>query len=237
MIKPKLFAGQERFAWHARPWTDFADTRGPHTTAILPVCGLTDWGLGRPLDAEEVVACAILDHALDSLAATTVPLVLPPFRHLPAQHPGMAAALDIEFAHRSVSDIARSVRSSGIDRMILFNSNPFCEEWIDVAARDLRIELGLQTFCINLSGLGLDFHSGRSPDTSVLQSILSLLLGEEPDAADTFPQTDPLADLLLAVENPPADPSCDAESHIERISQHLTSLLFEILQHPPLRKP
>jgi len=231
MTPPALYPGQNRFAWHARTWTGFSNKSAAAPLAILPVCGLTDWGLGRPLDAEEMLACAVLDRALDAIDGAFTPLVLPPCRHLPSQHPNMMATVDIETAHRSLFDIARSVMASGVSRLVLLNANPFCEEWIDVAARDLRIDLGLQTFCVNLSGLGLDFHNGRSPDTSVIQAALGELLGAPPDPLSLFPLDDPLADLLLPVAAPPAD------ADLTTISLHLAGLLREIHHHPPLSHP
>ncbi len=234
MSTVKLFSGDDSSAWHARTWPDFARADAGKRLAILPLYGLTDWGLGRPLDAEEVVASAILERALKAVPEAIRPLALPPLRQLPAQHPSMTLTVDIETAHRSVFAIARSVQASGCHRLMLFNSNPFCEEWIDVSARDLRIELGLQTFCINLSGLGLDFHSGRTPDSKVLQCILTHLLQSTPDTAAVYPLDDPLVDLLLAVEGVSATAAEDAEDSLGRIGMRLSGLLQEILQHPLL---
>jgi creatinine amidohydrolase len=237
MTAPKLYNGDDCSAWHARTWTDFAGGINDEIPAILPVYGLTDWGLGRPLDVEEVLASTILDRALMVIPQDIRPLVLPPLRQLPAQHPNMALTVDIETAHRSVFAIARSVQASGCRRLVLFNSNPFCEEWVDVSARDLRIELGLQTFCVNLSGLGLDFHSGRTPDTGVLQCLLTHMLQSNPDPAAIYPLNDPLVDLLLAVETAPGLGGYEPGELIEQIARRLTALITEILQHPPLSQP
>ena len=235
-MTPKLYHGSDRFAWHARPWTYFAEHTNERTCAILPVYGMTDWGLGRPLDAEEVLASTLLDSALHLLPSAEAPLVLPPLRHLPALHPNMTLTIDSEVAHGMVADLARSVLASGIKRLLLFNSNPFCEEWIDVAARDLRVELGLQTFCINLSGLGYDFHNGRSADTRVLQSVLTHLLHSEADPEGIFALNDPLLHLLVRVEHPLALDAADPVASLRVGSEHLARLLTAIYQHPLLEE-
>ena len=189
-IKPnsmqhQLYNGNDEFAWHARRWPQFADDPSPESKLVIqPVYSIADWAMGRPLDAEEVVGSAVLDGALEATRRDITPLVLPPFRYTPRQSQGSAFHLDIEVAHQVLTQTLRSAARSGLKRFILFNTSPFLEEWIDVAGRDLRVDYDLQMFCVNLSGVGLDFHPIRGGSREGLDSILTELLGCDAEAVD-----------------------------------------------------
>lgn len=203
---------------------------------VQPVYAMADWGLGYPFDSEEVVGSAVLDRALRVCEADSLPVVLPPFRHTPHQGPNCVFTLDIEVAHRALAEILRSVAASGFGRCVLFNTSPFLEEWIDVAARDLRVSDDMQVFCVNLSGLGLDFHPTRPETRAGVRSLLAHFLGEAPENADALraAAADPIpAAAVRTAEALGEDPE-GAEALVEKAGARLAGLLGEIEAHPPL---
>ena len=231
----RLYNGSDAFAWHARRWPQFAEAG--KCIAIQPVYSTTDWGMGRPLDAEEVVAAAVLDRALEHVDKVHPFLVLPPFRFTPRQSRMSAFSVDIEAAHEGLEAVLRSAASSGLERFILFNSSPLLEEWVDVAARDMRVRHDLQLFCINLSGVGLDFHPIRGGRRSGLDAALTCLLGVEPmpEEAPDVADLDPLPDAAVKTKAPiEADPSA-GEDVLTSAATLLVRLLAEIREHPMLQ--
>jgi creatinine amidohydrolase len=124
-----------------------------------------------------------------------------------------------------ISEVALSIKSSGFTKVVLLNSSPWNEELCDAVARDLRIEQGLQMFCISMSGLGLDLHPTRSQDRRRVQAVFTAITGLPPGPASQAPQA--------------AAPAEDAESAgpraFDSASRRLASLLREVSGRPPLR--
>jgi creatinine amidohydrolase len=241
-MPPRLSHGHDAHAWHSLRWPAF---RALHrsTVAILPIYSLTDWALDRPLDIEERLGAYLLDRALpdrgpdrDSEAGF---LCLPPFRFTPKLSPANYFAMDAEAAHGALSEIVRSVGRSGIQRLTLFNTSPLLEEWVDVAARDLRVTDGWQMFCLNVSGIGLDLHPVRGAARSGLQAVLNHICGERVEAGPVDPEVahwiDPHPEFLSPV-GPPlhSETGDDGAALAARSVRRLASLLEEIAGHPPL---
>ncbi|MBC8010250.1 MAG: creatininase family protein [Burkholderiales bacterium] len=167
--------------WPWRTWADFAEQpKKAETTIIFPVIGFADWGLDAPLDIEETVALSVLRAALQRPEAPASRLlVLPPQRFMTGTHPSCAFAVDAPTAHATLEEWCLSVAASGFRRIVFFNSSPWNEELIDAAARDIRIEHGLQMFCVNVSALGLDFAPWRGGDRALLRQLIAELHGPE----------------------------------------------------------
>lgn len=237
-MKHSLYEGNDAFAWHARPWPQFDEYESPEETlVILPVYSIADWCMGRPLDSEEVLGSVVLDKALEATREDLTAVVLPPIRFSPRQSSGTHFHLDIEQAHQMMIETIRSAAVPGFKRFVLFNTSPFLEEWIDVAARDLRVVHDLQMFCVNLSGVGLDFHPTRGGDRSGVDSILTELLGE---VAEEF---DPLAGAVLDVipgsvvktNDPLTSHANGATMLLDCVVESTARLLREIDTHAPLQ--
>jgi creatinine amidohydrolase len=225
-------------AWAHQSWTDFDSLpeRG-QTLVVLPVHGLADHGLGLPLDAEELAGSALLRDASRLGKAAGLSLrVLPPLRFGLAPYPSTFFGVDPEAAHDHVREIASSIRASGFLKLVFFVTSPWHEEWIDAASRDVRVELGLQTFVINLSGLGLDFHPA-SESRAQAQAVVSHYLGKPPassarpaDIRDesfrpgNFRQPSPLA----------ASTELDGATLASSAAHRLARLLAEIDARAPL---
>ncbi len=241
-IKPismqhQLYNGNDEFAWHARRWPQFADDPSPEGKLVIqPVYSIADWSMGRPLDAEEVVGSAVLDGALEATRGEITPLVLPPFRYTPRQSGGTAFHLDIEVAHQALTQTVLSAARSGLKRFVLYNTSPFLEEWIDVAGRDLRVDYDLQMFCVNLSGVGLDFHPIRGGAREGLDSILTDLLdcaAEPVDPAAAAP-LDLIPGAAVKTNPPLGRHENGAGTLLAQVVADMARLLREIETHPPL---
>jgi creatinine amidohydrolase len=229
-------------AWAAASWTDFAAGRGkPERLALLPLFGFADWGLGLPLDFEEVLGSALLRKASAKLATGQLTILSPlRFGLVPYQH-GLWG-VDIETALRLLAELASGVKEAGFAKLGFFATSPWNQELIDTAARDARVGLGLQTFCVNLTGLGLSLHPGRSETRPDLQAIGSYLLGIAPESASRpghaslthfrpgrFDQPGPVD----CVESAP-DRHQRGQSALDRAAERLAALLAEIVTKSPL---
>ena len=226
-------------AWAHRSWEEIGAMPGKErVVTILPIHGFADHGLGLPLDAEEVAGSAILTQS-SQFARETIPfLIMPPLRFNLAPYPSAFFGIDAETAHDQVREIARSVQDAGFRKLVFFVTSPWNVELIDAASRDVRADLGLQTFVINLSGLALDFHPASDRRTHV-QAVVSHVLGKAPEAAmraaeitdanfrpGNFRQPSPLA----------PDASLDGARLLIDAAQRFARLLSEIHARAPLEK-
>lgn len=233
---PQLYNGDDATAWHARRWPSFQRSPEHHNTLIIqPVYSLAEWSLGRPLDAEEVVGSELLRRALAwPFANKGNRLVLPPLRLTPRQSVGSCFGLSIEVAHQVLAETIRSAAFPGYHKFLLFNTSPFLEEWIDVAARDLRVSDQLAMYCMNLSGLGLDFHPVRGGTRSNLQAILSHLLGTLPEEEVAIPGDllDPIPESAVQIRSPEGEIHGDSPDELlSSLARNLAALLIEVEAH------
>ena len=173
-------------AWAHLTTTDFpvASAR-PGALAILPVHGLADHGFGLPLDAEEAVGSTLLATAVAEAASACTPCVLPPLRFGPAPAPQSTwFGLAPEHAHEILHDLARGVAFAGFTKLLVFSTSPWHREWLDAAARDIRVETGLTVYRIHLGSLGLDFHpAAPHPTRLATQALAATLLDTTPVAS------------------------------------------------------
>jgi len=226
-------------SWCHHTWNDFASLpEKSRYLAVLPIHGFSDHGMGLPLDIEEVVGSEILRQTAVSTAAQIGLRILPPLRFGLAPLPGSFFGLDPETAHEVLAEIASSVQAAGFRKLVFFSTSPWNEEWIDAASRDTRVALGLQTFVINLSGLGLDFHpAGQGREK--LQAAGARLLSCSPEK--DLPAED-VSDSSFRPgfwrQPPPVsfNPSLDGAEILADASAHLGRLLLEIDQKPGLEK-
>jgi hypothetical protein len=206
-IPTQLCIAHETSFWAWYPWTELAAWPDKATTTIvLPLCGMADWGLEAPLDAEESVALSVLREAvgLPPPRATRL-LTLPPQRFVLGPSESCAFPVDPAVAHSALEEWCLSVAAAGFRRIVLYNSSPWNEELIDAAARDLRITHGLQMFCVNLSALGLDFAPWRAGDRPRLRALLAELARGQPGPVLESAATH-LASLLAEIAARPALP-------------------------------
>jgi creatinine amidohydrolase len=223
--------------WAHHAWNDFAALAGKdRALAILPVFGFADHGLGLPLDAEEIVGSAVLRRAAE-LIKTAIPCrVLPPVRFGLAPYPATFFGVDAETAQAQLQEIARSVKAAGFHKLVFFVTSPWNKELVDSTSRDVRVELGLQTFIVNLGGLGIDFHPAAATRARA-QAAVSHLLGK-PSAVNNRPADTCDLDFRPGCFRQPApcatDPRIDGASVVAAAGVHLASLFAELHARAPL---
>ena len=223
--------------WAHHAWNDFTATAGrDRALAILPVFGFADHGLGLPLDAEETVGSAVLRRAAE-LVKTAIPCrVLPPVRFGLAPYPSTFFGIDAETARSLLVEIATGVKSAGFNKLVFVNTSPWNKELVDATSRDICVELGLQTFIINTSALGFDFHPAAQTRAQA-QAAVSHLLGQ-PARATHRPANIVDADFRPGCFRQPAplapDATIDGAAVIAAAGKHLASLFAETHARAPL---
>ena len=181
---PALCDADDPSFWPWRSSPAIAAWPEPESTpVVLPVCGMADWGIGHPLDAEEAVLMRVLREACRGLGPGKAPLVAPPLRFAFGPDPSCAFAVDQPTAHALIEETAVSVAAARFRRIVLLNSSPWNEEICGAAARDLRVSRGLHLFHIHLSALDLDLHPVRSRSRRRFQTLATFVLGQEPEIA------------------------------------------------------
>ena len=230
--------------WSARSWVEFASLPAPKAhLVVLPVFGCADWGLGRPLDLEEILGCGVLRAMLGSEIRREAQMtIMPPLRFALGPYPHSLFAVDYETALDLVREIGESVAASGLRRLVLLNTSPWNEELMETCACDLRAALGLQTFVINFESLGLDLHPTRSSTRSAVQAAASPLTRRAP-AADAPRGDTRMTDFRPGDHRQPAplpwtkslgDSMAEGRIALAAAGERLAQLLEEIHRHPPL---
>lgn len=149
-------------SWCLHSWKHFADmTDKGNRVAVVPVVSISAWGLDTPLDTEESLTLRLLNEALQGLGDPAQFLVIPPMRFNIGGKDDTFFRTDVDTAHQVLAEVAASIQAAGFSKLLFFNSSPGNENLVDAAGRDLRIALGMQPFCINLSSLGLEWASSE----------------------------------------------------------------------------
>jgi creatinine amidohydrolase len=248
LATPPLCIADDTSFWPWKKWPDFVGGTDKNSTlVVVPLCGMADWGLGHALDIEELLALSILEDATARVTADSGfrLLTLPPLRFVAGPAAECAFAADAPLAHRFIAEIVASIAASGFTRVVLYNANPWNEELAETAARDLRIERGLQMFCVNLSGLGFDLHPTRGKTRRAAQTLATWLSGtapEEqpgPDAPAPPPSVPPWpeAETVYPLADPPAslaEAQALGPAMLDAAGAHLRRLLGEIAARAPL---
>ncbi len=238
---PSLSALPTTAAWSAYPTTEFghdALAQAESRLAILPVHGWSDHGLGLSMDVEEVIGGAVLSAALAWFPAAAAVRVLPPLRHVLSPDPAGLGGIDPETLHEVIQEIAAGVKSAGYDRLLFLCTSPWNGEIVDAASRDVRVQQSLQTFVIELAGIGLHLHP-KSDDRSRAQAVAAAAANQTPApfaSPDALPPTD--LDFRPGNWRGPAlvspDPSLDGTAILAAAGKKLASLLQEVMARPGL---
>jgi creatinine amidohydrolase len=217
--------------WPGLRWPEFVDMPDKDSVVVvLPVVGFSDWGIGLPLDIEEVVAMEVLARASERAGVDCRHLVLPPLRFALAPVGHSFFGVSPDEAHRSLQEIVQSIQASGFRKVVLYNSSPWNEDLIDAAGRDLRIALGMQMFGINLSGLNLDLLPGRSCSRKAFQLLGAYLLNKEPGVISDPHAAAPNFNEAPIENREPCDDAVERlpEVILDEAASKMASLLVEV---------
>jgi hypothetical protein len=232
--------------WPHRRWPEFENWPDKAETLVLcPVTGHTDWGLGHPLDAEELIITTLLGHAAGKLSNKNAWLTLPPCRFTSGPHARTSFPVPLELAFAHLTAWGKSVAESGFRKLVFVNASSFHEDIIDAVGRDLRVEFGIQVFIINLSGLGISLHPDSPEGRLRAQTLITAILQQAPvsEAYDYSAKT-PLPPGVEAPWDTPewpmpeplslAEAAAAAPAFLDQAAEHFIRLTTEILGHPPL---
>ena len=225
---------------HSSNW-DYYGTKsfGERTggVAVLPIYGIAANGLGLGWDIEETVSSNLICRSIAECGGDRLLTVLPPLRLSLAPYQDSLSGTDADTLYTVVKELAVGIKSTGYNKLVLWSSHPWNTEIVDVVSRDIRIELDLQTFVIELGGLDLSLHPRFPSERARVQTLAVFLTGkepvDEPDGEPTDPEFRPGNWSVL----PSIDPTLKTESaeHILAAAvTRLSRLWVEILNRPLL---
>lgn len=134
------------------------------TIAVLPVAATEQHGPHLPLKVDSALVDGVISTALPYLAADVPALFLPTQTvGLSPEHTAFPGTLTLkaETTIRLWTDIAESVATSGVKKLLLLNSHGGQVGVMDIVARDLRARLGMLVYSVNWFGLPLVGPNGE----------------------------------------------------------------------------
>jgi creatinine amidohydrolase len=231
-------------AWACQTWSDLAARPDKtRTLIVLPFHGFADHGMGLPLDAEEALGSALLASALATGGTAGQILTLPPFSFGAAPYAHTHFGVDVETVLDALGEIMASLKASGFNRILFFNTSPWNTELISTAALDARTTHDLRTYVVSSAGLGLGFHPA-DPNRQRTQAVVAKLLGQTPAPSIATPDvrdTDFRPGFFNQPEPVQPDTSLDGERLFIAAATRLADLITEIADHeaiaPTTRSP
>ena len=133
-------------------WTDIAALDKDEGVAILPVGAIEQHGPHLPVLTDTLLVTHVLDATLARLPDDVRAWALPPLNYGKSnEHTGFPGTLSLTAATLTavLHDIAKSVHAAGFRRLAFINGHGGNMALLDVAARDIRVATGLQTFCLH----------------------------------------------------------------------------------------
>lgn len=164
---------------------DIAREIGPSSILLLPVGATEQHGPHLPLSVDTVIAhetaTAVVETCGDALDVWQLPTLAVSKSNEHAWSPG-TLWLSPETMMAVLRDLARSIVTTGAERLVLLNGHGGNTTHLGTALRELRLEFGLKTFLMHPSlppayggvsteeELGMGIHGGRD-ETSVFMYL------------------------------------------------------------------
>jgi creatinine amidohydrolase len=164
---------------------EIAGEISPSSILVLPIGAIEQHGPHLPLSVDTVIAhetaTAVVDACGDQLDVWQLPTLSISKSNEHAWSPG-TLWLSPETMLAVLRDIARSIASTGAERLVLLNGHGGNTTHLGTALRELRLEFGLKTFLMHPAlppayggasteeELGMGIHGGRD-ETSVFMHL------------------------------------------------------------------
>jgi creatinine amidohydrolase len=132
---------------------------------VLPLGATEQHGPHLPLSVDANLAHSMVEASVRALPADLPVLFLPVQRiGYSPEHSAFAGTLSLsaDTVIRLWTDIASSVKASGVNRLVLFNTHGGNVGLLDVVARDLRSRLGMLVYSVNWYDLPMKTPTGES---------------------------------------------------------------------------
>ena len=221
------------WSWANRPTTAFPPSTDD--VAILPIYGLGDLGLGLSLDVEEVLGASILTTACQTTPPNPAVTVLPPLRFGLSPYQNAMGRVDPDTLHKTLKEIAQGVTRAGYKKLLFWSTSPWNSELVDTASRDIHIEQKIQTFIIELGGIGLSLHPASS-DRAKTQALAAHLSDCAPDPTNDGQPRDASFRPGNWTDLPTIefDTDSSASELFDKSAELLAELISEVSQRAPV---
>ena len=166
--------------WSDLTTNDFGRLDASRAIAVLPLAATEQHGPHLPLSVDVDIVNGVIHSAMtclnaggntnananvDKLSRKDLSVLVLPTQcvGLSPEHAGFAGTLTLrpETLIRLWTDIAESVKASGIHKLVLFNAHGGHVGAMDVVARDLRARLGMLVYSVNWHQLPLLDEKGQ----------------------------------------------------------------------------
>jgi len=159
------------------------------TLLVLPTAAIEQHGHHLPLATDTLINNLLLGKALERVPADLPIYALPPVCYGKSnEHIGFPGTLSVSAQTflAVVRDLGASIAAAGFRKVVLYNTHGGNSSLVDVLARDLRAEFGLQTYSLfGSAGASFDgvsaqertygFHAGEIETAFLLHAAPELV--------------------------------------------------------------